>query len=392
MKETHTFLVPDYFPRFACKMGDCRAACCQGWPVSVSMENYFRLLGLDCRPELRQRLDCGLRPVDRPTQDEYARFNPRYDGDCPVRMADGRCALQAEMGEDVLPDICRLYPRGIRAGAGDGTGGYECSCASSCEGVIELLFSHPAPLDFIPHTMTIGIPPLPPRTAHFETLGHAWELRRFFIRLIQNRELPLPGRLVHLGANLHAAETALRDRDEAALARVLAGAVPVPAMPADQLTQAHLADGLRICEGLLELLDARSDSIRARGEAALAYFGRDAGALDRYLTAKADFEHRFPDWPVWFEHLLVNHMFFAQFPFQDRPESIGDEYVALCAVYALLRFLALGTRPADQTAFVDTAAALFRLIDHTSFDRYAAHLLKRVGCGTPEALADLISL
>lgn len=72
--------------------------------------------------ELRRQLDCGLRPVDRPDADEYARFTPRYDGDCPMRMPDGRCSLHAELGEDVLPDICRLYPRGIRAGAGDGTG------------------------------------------------------------------------------------------------------------------------------------------------------------------------------------------------------------------------------------------------------------------------------
>lgn len=93
MKETHCFLVPDYFPRFACKVGSCRAACCQGWPVSVSMQNYFRLLGLDCRPELRRQLDCGLRPVDRPDADEYARFTPRYDGDCP--HADARRSLLA---------------------------------------------------------------------------------------------------------------------------------------------------------------------------------------------------------------------------------------------------------------------------------------------------------
>lgn len=77
----------------------------------------------------------------------------------------------------------------------------------------------------------------------------------------------------------------------------------------------------------------------------MAYFGRDEGTFDRYLAARDDFEARFPDWPVWFEHLLINHMFFVQFPFQDRPESIGEEFVALCAVYALLRFLALGTRP-----------------------------------------------
>ena len=116
MKQTNDFLIPDYFPDFHCKMGDCRAACCQGWPISISMENYFSLLGMDCPPDLRSRLDVGLRMVEHPTKDEYARFNPRWDGNCPMRMDDGRCSLHAEIGEDSLPEVCRLYPRGIRHG------------------------------------------------------------------------------------------------------------------------------------------------------------------------------------------------------------------------------------------------------------------------------------
>ena len=110
MKQTNDFLIPDYFPDFHCKMGDCRAACCQGWPISISMENYFSLLGMDCPPDLRSRLDVGLRMVEHPTKDEYARFNPRWDGNCPMRMEDGRCSLHAEIGEDSLPEVCRLYP------------------------------------------------------------------------------------------------------------------------------------------------------------------------------------------------------------------------------------------------------------------------------------------
>lgn len=35
------------------------------------------------------------------------------------------------------------------------------------------------------------------------------------------------------------------------------------------------------------------------------------------------------------EHVLVNHMFFEQFPFQDRDEGLCDEFIAICAVYAL---------------------------------------------------------
>ena len=92
--------------------------------------------------------------------------------------------------------------------------------------------------------------------------------------------------------------------------------------------------------------------------------------------------------------MLVNHMFFSRFPFQDRPVSLRDEFIALCAVYALLRFLSIGWLwdKAEESAFVDVAAAAFRLVDHTAFDRYAAQMMKKLGCGDWDRLHDLISL
>ena len=87
-------------------------------------------------------------------------------------------------------------------------------------------------------------------------------------------------------------------------------------------------------------------------------------------------------------------MFFARFPFQDRPESLKDEFIALCAVYALLRFLGIGWMhdKKDPAAFVDVAAAAFRLVDHTAFDRYAAHMMKKLGCDDWDRVHDLVSL
>lgn len=116
--------------------------------------------------------------------------------------------------------------------------------------------------------------------------------------------------------------------------------------------------------------------------------------MEKYQVAKLHMETTFPYWETFFEHLLVNHMFFAQFPFQDRPESLPQEYTALCAVYILLRFLTIGCM-ADSDAeddLVDTCAALFRLIEHTSFDRYAALMLKSVGCATAEDLISIMRL
>ena len=36
---THEYLVPDYVPDFACKMGACRSACCEGWPISFTKDD-----------------------------------------------------------------------------------------------------------------------------------------------------------------------------------------------------------------------------------------------------------------------------------------------------------------------------------------------------------------
>lgn len=58
-------------------------------------------------------------------------------------------------------------------------------------------------------------------------------------------------------------------------------------------------------------------------------------------------------------------MFFEQFPFQDRDEGLCDEFVAICAVYVMLRVLCVCAMAgqSEQTVFVDAMAATFRFID-----------------------------
>ncbi len=388
MKETHTFLVPDYFPRFACKMGACRTACCTGWPVTVSRENYFHLLGVDCSPDLRRRIDCALHLVDYPTPDAYARFDHRWDGECAARLPDGRCAIQAELGEDLLADVCRLYPRGVRF---EEDGGHECSCANSCEATVEAFFDRTAPLRFVEHTMAMSLPTPPRREAGFETLGRARDIRLYLIALMQERALSLPARLARLGTALDGLATILSAHNADALDALLAGKTPLPLPAPPTIDDARLRDGLTIAGQMLTTLAPASDSIRAIGEQALDRLGEGEALLDRYRDTADTFAARFPDWACWIEHLLINHMFFAQFPYQGRPETLPDAHIALCATYAILRFLLLGAAPQTRDDAADIAAALFRLVEHADFDRQALRLLHRLDATTPERLWALIS-
>ncbi|MDD6051794.1 MAG: flagellin lysine-N-methylase [Clostridiales bacterium] len=381
------YLVPDYFSAFSCKMGDCRRPCCEGWPISITMKDYFQLLSVPCSPELRRKLDCCLHLAPHPTEDAYAQIQPRYDGVCPLHLPDGRCGLHAECGEQVLSAVCRLYPRGVRNGQDR-----ECSCANSCEAVLELLLHHDAPLTFTHITRDFGLPDAPPRQHFFHTAGREQEIRLWLISMLQRREYSLPRRMLLLGAALHALDEALTARDDVAVDALLNGNTVIPAPELPQPSRENLSTGLSAVQRMLAMLDESSVSIRAYGEEALAYFSVDTYA--KYEAAISRFQEVLPQWGTWFEHLLVNHLFFVQFPFQDRPVSLRDEYLALVAVYTLLRFMLVGclAEGGDEVRAVDVAAAAFRLVDHTEFDRYAAPLLHEMHCDDHAHLCLLLSL
>ncbi len=80
------------------------------------------------------------------------------------------------------------------------------------------------------------------------------------------------------------------------------------------------------------------------------------------------------------EHILVNQMFFSQFPYGISGGSVFREFIGLCTSYSLMRFLCLGNlaeEPSDAH-FVDVCAALFRLVSHTDFGKTASAILHRL--------------
>lgn len=341
MKETHEYLVPRYFRAFSCKMGACRRSCCEGWPVTVSMKNYFTLLGLPCRPELRDRLDVGLRVLDHPTEEEYARFSPNWQGDCPMRMEDGRCSIHAELGEDVLSDVCRLYPRGVRTFGGM----LECSLSNSCEGVVGLLLRERDPMTWSRETLPLVPPPFPGSPSAASGYPVTRDARHALFTILEDRTKTLPERIFSLRAPLGLAEIG---------------------------TAADTSAGLREAIRLLAFFADRSSSIREEAGICIARYEADPV---RWADDCRLFADHFPVHTVFFEQLLVNHAFFSQFPYEGIP--LGDEWVGLAAVYGLLRVLCVGCTAEDpgEDRLVDCAAAAFRLIGHTRFAQQAARQL-----------------
>ena len=321
MKESHEFLVPDYYPAFSCKMGACRHACCEGWPVSFSRQDYFDLLGIDCSAWLRGKLDCAMHLVDYPTPEEYAQITPGFDGACPMRLGDGRCGLQAELGEDALAAVCRLYPRGVRS-----HGGYECSCANSCEAVPELFLNRTEPITFQKYTFCLDVPPEPEQHEPSELTRRRQAIRLWFLAQIQNREHSLPQRFQLLHEAVAAMDQALSRQDWERVDALITGQEKLPDPEEFPSSHEWIRNGLKKWNPVLEYIVENSESIRPYGEAIFDCLGSGDAALRNYLQARQHFEKILPQWEIWFEHLLVNHMYFTQFPFQDPPVPLEEEF------------------------------------------------------------------
>ena len=328
------YLEPDYYEHFACKQGRCRTSCCEGWPITISLKDYYRLLSLDCPSDLRAKLDCALHILDNPTDEEYAQLLPNFFGNCPMHLDDGRCALHAALGEAALPLVCRQYPRSIRRAPVA-----ERCCANSCEAVLDMFLTRAEPIRFTGET------------ANEKSLS--------VIHALQERRLPLPHRIL-----------------------ALSGIEPL----GRGLTREELLWGMQVAERLLGIADEHSASVNAYGSLILGRQPQAERAVDRYNEAKAHFVQIVPQWETFFEHMLVNHVFF-----KGATDPLHG-FAALCAIYALLRLLGMSwmSDKSDTDALIDVCAAAFHLFDHTSFGQYAADMLRDLGaengCGVLLAL------
>lgn len=368
------FLVPDYYPRFQCKGPSCRNTCCSGWGVTIPRDQYFRILGLSCGKRLREKLDRAFRPVLDPTPERFAEIAPTFAGNCPLHRPDGLCLLQASLGEDSLPKVCRYYPRGPRLDPFP-----ECSCANSCEATLELLFSSPEPLSFLSRGLVFDMPMNPSRRPSAEREDYR-RIRNFCFSLLEDRAFPLSVRILRVGKVLQSLEADPRSA-------LSTEGLPVAGPKADL----SLAWGilLRVSGKLLESSRTLS-GIRTipEGDGPTELFFGDHEASKRH------FEEILPDWEILFEKMLVNNLFFRQFPFRPFAESLSDEFAALCGTYLFLRYMALVMMKGDRsrTDFVDLSAKSFRFIAHSRFEHNVILLLREEKAADFDSLSLLIGL
>lgn len=366
------YLMPDYYPEFRCKGDACRNSCCTGWNIEISLEEYLRLIGVDCSTELRRRLDCAFYTAKEPSPTSYAYIKPNIYGDCHLRDEDGLCALQKELGEDALPAICRYYPRSFQPKLA-----YECSCSASCERLVEMLIERKDRLTFIEEERCFDAPAEPLE----EAVGlkrYYREIRRKCVAILQNRAGSFAERMIILGRFTKGLSAAA---DAPSYIEGFAADTPFDADGIEVDRVATLTAQIELAEVFEGFSPTIADCNRDVVKNLKLKDGNLAASCELLIKALKHLDRIAPDSEIALENLMVNHLFYSRFPFSEDGEGVWDDYVSYSASFLFLRYFVAGFM-ADETtkeAFIDMVAKVFRFIEHSRFDLNADIILGREG-------------
>lgn len=162
-------ITPDYYKNFKCTANKCKHNCCIGWEIDIddkTLEKYNNLKG-DFANRFKKDIVFGNTPHFRLTIDER----------CPFLSENGLCDIIANLGEDMLCQICSDHPR-FRNYYNDFT---ELGLGLACEAAAEIILTkkEKTALD------------LPQEFLRLPLLT----LRERFFNLLQDRSLPIDMRV-----------------------------------------------------------------------------------------------------------------------------------------------------------------------------------------------------
>jgi len=393
---------PDYYENFACIMGLCRLNCCrENWDIPLMKEEYeaIRAAARQNKGELADLIGKALAKEGSPSG-AYAHIRHDQNGACPLCSSQGLCCLHAACGADVLGSICRTFPRSHVLW----NGRHRQACSAGCQATIALLKERTEPIvfakgDFVADGWAVnkGTYLLPEKlVVNRPILTRLEELQEQLAATLQQREKPMPRRMGELAHRLYELDKAEKAGQTDAALSVGRAADPQTNDLREALAAVTLFTTVFFQLGTEEEQQFISKVWKSCGVRFVQ--GEKGAELHLDQTAyQGCAEKREVLWaqnaPHLWEHLMVNQLFQDRLPFGDGTESIWDNTLYFCAVYAILRFLTAGVAAEDWAETEDALVRGFRKYTHsTQLKQRTVEQLKRRGMDTPQGLAALLSL
>ena len=108
---------PEFYKNFTCIAAECENTCCAHWSINLDRNTYKKF---------KQHSDIKIRQIAqketksaRKDSGNYRQIKLTSHGNCPLLEDDKLCYLQKNYGEELLPTVCKVFPRENRLMEGE---------------------------------------------------------------------------------------------------------------------------------------------------------------------------------------------------------------------------------------------------------------------------------
>lgn len=143
-KECKTYTI-DFYDKYECIGADCPYTCCKGWQIAVDDKTYREYRAASFPKNLKLM---GFTRI----KEGGIRCIRKINGACPFYSREGWCSFQKNGEENLVPEVCRAYPRSCIS-----FGDYkEVTLELSCIRVAELFVENILPHDFYEYSNDVN--------------------------------------------------------------------------------------------------------------------------------------------------------------------------------------------------------------------------------------------
>lgn len=266
-----------------------------------------------------------------------------------------------------------MYPRSAKKGAL-----HELSCSGSCEKTLELLTENTDYVYFEESEQDIGEDVGVDSNI---TTAEQMKKRRLSIEHMRERSKTLCERFYAIGQlmnddlpDMNEINPTIGENEFLSLIRIIK-------------RFEHMSDALRQCVPSALKNIGISDDTPLEGETL-------HDALKKYSAAKEHLFSVLPDADIYFEKIMINHIFYEQFPYTHPEVETKEAFIALCTAYIIIRFLSVCymADKSEKSDFIRVIASSFRFIEHTNFYRNAVIVMHQEELGDIKHILPLLSI
>lgn len=376
-----TVLIPQYMREFSCIGSACEDTCCSGWQITVDENTYKKYEGTE---DLKESFLPYLKKFDTgATREHYAEIILRdSDASCPHLTESKLCGIHKSMGEKFLSNLCVTYPRVSNIINGN----YEKSGTVSCPEVARLALLNPNGIIFEEveesvkerHIIVNQIDTKNLNSSH-KVMPYLLDLRKFTIKLLQNRNYSLSDRLIILGmlfANIkdHIKTNRVEEIPNQLIqynhliesGLIYERLIGFPINIRKQLEIGRSLINMRLFSGVKDkrYLQCLMESLEG-----IRYTNIDLkdDSIDLYKTAYQNYYQPFMEkYEYILENFLVNYVFKNVFPIK---RNVYDDYILLITHYTIVKMHLIGMMGYHREAF--NTDHVIKLIQ--SFSRVVEH-------------------